>query len=126
MTDSLQKLIRYFLALWAVGAFLSAAVHLFAPMFMSAGTSWPYACGWQREIALFDIALAGYIGLQLRSASHAELEKLMCCLAALSFCLGLNHFVSALFGGWAYVHVAGCIANALAVSVAFVIFMKKR
>lgn len=112
--------------LWAAVAFLSGVAHLVAPMFMSSGTSWPYAYGWQREIAFFDIMLAIYIGLQLRSGSQAELEKLLYCLAGLSLFLGLNHFLSALYGGWAYVHLAACVANALAVCVAAFIFVKSR
>jgi KinB signaling pathway activation protein len=126
MTPQISKLLRLFLMLWAVAAFLSGLVHLSVPMFMSSGTSWPYAYGWQREIAFFDIALTAYIVLQLRSGSHFELVKLVYFLSGLSFFLGFNHLLSAFYGGWAYVHVAACIGNAVAVSVAAFIFIKSR
>jgi hypothetical protein len=126
MTQHFSNLTRFFLTLWAVAAFLSAVAHLVAPLFMSAGTSWPYAYGWQREIAFFDIALAGYIALQLRSALQPELARLMYCLAGLSLCLGLNHFLSAINGGWGYLHLAGSVTNALAVFFATFVFVRSR
>ncbi len=121
-----HKLSRLFLTLWAMAAFISAVVHLAAPLLMSAGTSWPFAYGWQREIAFFDIVLALYVGVQLRSASEAEQVKLVYFFAVLSLCLGLNHLLSALGSGWGYIHLAASIGNALAVVVALLIFVKRR
>jgi hypothetical protein len=126
MNKHLPKLVNLLLALWGVAAFLSGAVHLVAPTFMSSGTSWQYAYGWQREIAFFDIMLSVYICLQLRTASQVQLEMLALCLAGLSACLGANHFISAMYGDWGYVHVAGSVANALAVFLGAAILMMRK
>jgi hypothetical protein len=126
MSNIRPKLIRFSLSLWAIAAFFSAVVHLVAPVFMSSGTTWQFAYGWQREIAFFDLMLTAFIVLQLRSASSLELEKLLYCLAALSLLLGLNHFFSAIYETWAYIHLAGSLSNAVAVTVAAFIYVKGR
>jgi hypothetical protein len=115
MNKNLPTLVKLLLLLWGIAAFVSGAVHLMAPTFMSAGTSWQFASGWQREIAFFDLMLSVYIGIQLRTASQAQLEILALSLVGLSACLGMNHFLSATYGEWGYIHLAGSIANALAV-----------
>jgi hypothetical protein len=115
MKKILPRLVKLLLLLWGIAAFVSGAVHLIAPTFMSGGTSWEFAYGWQREIAFFDLMLSVYIGIQLRTASQAQLEILTLSLVGLSACLGMNHFLSATYGEWGYIHLAGSIANALAV-----------
>ena len=111
-------MVKLYLRLWALGALLSGIAHLVAPEFMAAGTSWPLAYGWQREIALFDIMLALYISAEVKRLPSDHLGTLLLALASLSFWLGINHLLSATSSAhWSYVHVAGCIANAIAVLV---------
>lgn len=123
MNKNLPKLVKILLLLWGIAAFASAAVHLIAPTFMSDGTSWQFAYGWQREIAFFDIMVSVYIGIQLRTASQAQLEILALCLVGLSACLGMNHLLSAMYAEWSYIHLAASVGNALAVLVGAVILV---
>lgn len=119
-------MIKIYLYSWAAGAVLSAIAHLVAPGFMASGTSWPLANGWQREIALFDIALALYIVCAVVQLPKNFLRTLVSALTLLSFCLGANHLLSAVNAHWSYIHVAGVIANASAVVFGFCLITLNR
>lgn len=119
-------MVKLYFRLWALGALLSGIAHLAAPEFMAAGTSWPLAYGWQREIALFDIMLALYISVEVKYVPEDHLGALLVALASLSLGLGINHLLSAIHVRWSYVHVAGCIANAIAVVFGLFLFVSGR
>ncbi|KAF1009921.1 MAG: hypothetical protein GAK32_01824 [Pseudomonas fluorescens] len=93
---------------------------------MAYGTSWPPAHGWQREIAFFDLFLALFIANELRTRPVESLGNLILATGILSLFLGINHLVSGLTGHWAHIHIAGCVANAVAVAVSLGLTLRQR
>ncbi|OHX12403.1 hypothetical protein [Chromobacterium sphagni] len=104
----------WYVRAWAFAAIVSAIGHLTAPQFMAAGTVWAVSEGWQCEIAIFDLVLATYLLCRLHAEPESE-RQLVGLLCGLSLLLGLNHLYGGLLGHWGYLHIAGVLANGLAV-----------
>ncbi len=92
-------------------------MHFIAGPWMAAGTVWSFAQGWQTEIGLHDLAWFGLIVYALVAGTYQVKKALALTLTLLSVFLGANHAVGLVRSHGLYLHVAGTIANAIAVIV---------
>jgi KinB signaling pathway activation protein len=105
---------RLLIDLWLLGLLTAVALQTLWPRQLSAGTSWGFAPGWQREIALWNIALAVLI-LALRLTQARADAVILPVLALLSLMLGTNHLVAAIKAPDKLGHWAGVAGNFLGV-----------
>ena len=96
-------------------------MHLVAGEWMAAGTIWSFAQGWQTEISLHALAWLGLIAYAIAAGSDQMKRILASTLTLLSVFLGVNHFIGLIRSHGLYLHVAGVIANTLAIAAGFLL-----
>jgi hypothetical protein len=77
--------------LWSAAALCAAVSHTLMPFWTAAGTTWIPSVHWQREIAYFDIFIAGVLLWAARQKEVAIKRQFALLLCVLSVVLGENH-----------------------------------
>jgi hypothetical protein len=107
---------RSFLRMWAAGSVVSAVLQAVFPERTARAASWRESRGWQREIALWNIAT---VGLLLRAENADESTRLLLVrsLLLLNSALGVNHLVAAIRSPRYPLHWLGASMNGAAIAV---------
>ena len=98
------------LVCWLVACAVASLLQLAAPGRLSAKSVWGAASAWQRENALWNLALCVGIAYVLISRDEAGKVLVAKILAVLSIFLGLNH-LAATRTRRALTHVVATVAN---------------
>ena len=85
------RMMKIFLFIWLIGAIFSFILHLFFPALISNLSFWDSSVGWQREIALWNLAIAISIIYGLIKNNTQVCRFLAMILILLSLLLGTNH-----------------------------------
>ena len=120
---------RAYVAGWLIAFVGSALLHLLIPEQVANASSWESAPGWQREIALWNVAAAAGSALLLVRGDRALFLRVLPVALVLFGILGANHLWSLSGAGWQVgltTHVAGALANVVAVGVGFVVLTLHR
>jgi hypothetical protein len=102
--------------LWMVGFAMAIVLQTILQRNLASNTSWSYAPGWQREIALWNIGIIAVIFLVRGNGTSVD-DRFLPALAFLSLMLGTNHLVAALKDRSKIGHWAGVIGNYFGVAV---------
>jgi hypothetical protein len=105
---------RLLVNLWLAGFFVAVVLQTFFQKQLSSSVTWGNAPGWQREIAIWNIAIVTLI-LCLRHLQPAPDETIVAALALLSLLLGANHLAAAVRAPSMIGHWAGLAGNFTAV-----------
>jgi hypothetical protein len=100
--------------LWLLGFVTATGLQILIPGVLASRTSWGFAPGWQREIALWNIAIIVLI-LVLRSSLPSADVTILPVLALLSLMLGTNHLIAGIKAPGKTGHWAGVAGNFLGV-----------
>ena len=97
MSGTLRRWFNLYLAGWLVGALGATATHLLRAETEAAESQWLSSPGWQREIGLFNLAIA-FIIVQVLRRDDDDSRRMMARTGVfISVLLGANH-VAALVG----------------------------
>jgi hypothetical protein len=110
--------------LWLAGFVVATILQTLLQKQLASKTSWGFAPGWQREIALWNIGITALV-LSLRTAFPAPDAAILPALAWLSLLLGANHLISAIKEPKKIGHWAGVGGNFLGVSL-YLVFLIER
>lgn len=105
------------LRLWLAGFGGAAALQALFPELVAQRSSWGYAPGWQREIAIWNGGALAATVLLRRSKGDID-RSLLSAFLLLAAALGTNHVFAALRSPNAFLHWAGAAANAIGLYVA--------
>ncbi|NVD70944.1 hypothetical protein HUX88_10280 [Duganella sp. BJB1802] len=105
--------INVLLWLWSLVALCAAAAHIVMPAWTAAGTNWLSSAHWQREIAYFDIVLAGIFSWTARQSDLSIKRGAALMLCGLSLALGEGHLEGWLQDAKIF-HVLFTVGNGLA------------
>ena len=102
-----------YITLWGIFSFGAFIWQFFLPTIAAMGTIWGVAEGWQREIALWNLAVDFAILITLLHKNHYNARLLTFMLTFLSFLLGANHLHSVISAksDFVLVHWLGFILN---------------
>lgn len=103
--------------LWAGGFLAAAALHLLEGRRFARATRWGPNPGWQREIAIWNIAMTMALMRIRRDHVTAEREFLNV-FATMTVLLATNHLVAAVRNPTATGNWLGAIANAAGLAIA--------
>ena len=85
------NLIKVFLLIWLAGAIIAFILHFFYPNFVSDLSFWTISIGWQKEIALWNLAMILIIVTVLIKKDYKISRFVVLILALISLLLGINH-----------------------------------
>lgn len=114
-----------FIGLWGILSFGAFICQFFIPEPFSKGTSWGFAPGWQREIALWNLAIDTAIAYAVWKKNVEQAKLLTGTLAFLSLLLGLHHLQTAVTMQPVFVHWVGFLEN-IGIGTALGLFVLKR
>lgn len=118
-----EGLLQIFLYLWLIGSIIAFILQFFFPNFTSNSSSWNYS-EWQREIALWNIAMIFAILYTLIIKTIEHLKFLTLILTMTSLILGTNHAVSLIISQRILLtHLLGTVFNYLGVIIGFYAFL---
>lgn len=106
-----------------VGLGIAFVEQAFLPRFVSRHTAWGLAPGWQREIAVWNIALSVVIGGVLWSKDQTAQRVVVYGVVVLAALLGTNHLVACLSNRNAVLHRVGAFVNYFAVGAGVIVLL---
>jgi hypothetical protein len=86
-----DRVLQQYLKYTAVGLFGGGIAHIFFPEFSDRRTNWNLAPGWQREIAFWDLTIAGTLGHIYATDNEQAARAMAPGLASLNVLLAWNH-----------------------------------
>jgi hypothetical protein len=99
MSGRLRRWVNAYLVAWTVGAVGAAGSHLLRNEEEAAASHWAASPGWQREIGLFNLAIAFILVQVLPRAEDVPRRMMLRTGVFLSVLLGANHVAALAAGG---------------------------
>jgi hypothetical protein len=115
MTVRLRRWFSLYLTAWMIGSLGLAVSHLLFNKDEAAGARWGHSPGWQRDLGLFNVAIAFILAQTLRRGDEESKRTMVRTALVLYPMVGANH-VSALRAsaeGGTRVHWTGLVLSAL-------------
>ena len=85
------NLMKVFLLIWLAGAIITFILHFFYPNFVSDLSFWTISIGWQKEIALWNLAMILIIVFVLIKRDYNIFRFVVLILSLISLLMGINH-----------------------------------
>ncbi len=118
--------LRAYLGIVAVVLAWSFIEQVFLQRFVSRGTIWGHAPGWQREIGFWNLGLLVVVLGALWNDDAAVARLVLRALVVLMALFGTNHLAAYLSNRDAWIHRIGAVSNYLGVVAAVALILSAR
>lgn len=106
-----MSFLNFYLLLRIIGSIVAGAGQVALPRVAAESSKWGLNLGWQREVGLWNFALAFLIVLVLWRGNVSSKVDLTWALIFLSVILGANHALELFGGGRMTLHLSAAIVN---------------